>query len=207
MTYKENIHIIRELYNDIQLKLHNYNSEVLLKIESVSEPQIKINVKKVATIQPKVESVNNKPPKIEKDNSLVEQKTVSALQSNDNPKCPKCGAKMVLRKGKFGEFYGCSKYGWKESSCDGTLQLQDIKPTKSLKSDYKEVILKYIETNGHCKISEMIKYLKSRSSYSFNVENTKNYINQHLNEQLELKKIGRYEGVKIRENDLFKGEK
>lgn len=24
--------------------------------------------------------------------------------------CPKCGGKMVLRNGKYGEFYGCSNY-------------------------------------------------------------------------------------------------
>jgi DNA topoisomerase-1 len=26
-----------------------------------------------------------------------------------NP-CPKCGSRMVLRTGRFGKFYGCSKY-------------------------------------------------------------------------------------------------
>lgn len=25
-------------------------------------------------------------------------------------KCPSCGAETVLRKGKFGEFYGCTTY-------------------------------------------------------------------------------------------------
>jgi len=24
--------------------------------------------------------------------------------------CPKCGGKLVLRKGKYGKFLGCSKY-------------------------------------------------------------------------------------------------
>lgn len=30
--------------------------------------------------------------------------------------CPRCSAKMILRKGKFGKFYGCSKYPY----CRGT---------------------------------------------------------------------------------------
>lgn len=33
-------------------------------------------------------------------------------------KCPECGSKMYLRKGKFGEFYGCSKY----PKCKGILK-------------------------------------------------------------------------------------
>ncbi|SDB66668.1 NERD domain-containing protein [Butyrivibrio sp. INlla16] len=28
----------------------------------------------------------------------------------DNGICPKCGGRLVLRKGKYGEFYGCSNY-------------------------------------------------------------------------------------------------
>ena len=34
----------------------------------------------------------------------------------DVPRCPKCGSKMVLRSGKRGRFYGCSRY----PSCMGT---------------------------------------------------------------------------------------
>jgi hypothetical protein len=29
---------------------------------------------------------------------------------NDNLTCQKCGAKLIIRKGKYGEFYGCSNY-------------------------------------------------------------------------------------------------
>jgi ssDNA-binding Zn-finger/Zn-ribbon topoisomerase 1 len=32
---------------------------------------------------------------------------------------------MVFREGKYGKFYGCSKYG-SETSCNGTLQIKDI---------------------------------------------------------------------------------
>lgn len=33
--------------------------------------------------------------------------------------CPKCGAKMILRKGRYGKFYGCSKFPY----CRGTRQV------------------------------------------------------------------------------------
>ena len=36
--------------------------------------------------------------------------------NNKAPKCPKCGAPMVLRNSKRGKFYGCSKY----PKCKGT---------------------------------------------------------------------------------------
>ena len=32
--------------------------------------------------------------------------------------CPKCSSKMILRKGRYGKFYGCSKYPY----CRGTLR-------------------------------------------------------------------------------------
>ncbi len=36
-----------------------------------------------------------------------------------DPKCPRCGSKMVRRSGKFGEFWGCLKY----PLCKGTLNI------------------------------------------------------------------------------------
>ena len=30
--------------------------------------------------------------------------------SNNAPRCPKCGAKMYLKTGRFGKFYGCSRF-------------------------------------------------------------------------------------------------
>jgi hypothetical protein len=32
-------------------------------------------------------------------------------------KCPKCGAKLVLKTGKYGKFFGCSKF----PKCKGSL--------------------------------------------------------------------------------------
>lgn len=36
------------------------------------------------------------------------------------PKCPRCGGEMVLRKGKYGKFWGCKSY----PKCKGTRQFR-----------------------------------------------------------------------------------
>lgn len=36
------------------------------------------------------------------------------------PICPKCGAELVLRKGKYGEFWGCRNYRQEDESCRHT---------------------------------------------------------------------------------------
>lgn len=38
-------------------------------------------------------------------------------------KCPKCGASMYLREGKYGKFYGCSNY----PKCNGTRKISKNK--------------------------------------------------------------------------------
>jgi len=44
-------------------------------------------------------------------------KDSSAVSSDKT--CPKCGSKMILRKGRYGKFYGCSKFPY----CRGTRQV------------------------------------------------------------------------------------
>src|SRR5689334_9063210 len=39
------------------------------------------------------------------------------------PFCDKCGSPMVKRKGKFGEFFGCSNY----PKCNGIKKIQFVK--------------------------------------------------------------------------------
>lgn len=40
------------------------------------------------------------------------------------PKCPKCGSDMEKRKGKFGYFWGCTKF--KTKMCKGTLDIPKV---------------------------------------------------------------------------------
>lgn len=56
----------------------------------------------------------------EKTNSTLETKEIKTLERTTEdisiPICPKCGSKMVLRKGRYGKFYGCQRY----PRCKGT---------------------------------------------------------------------------------------
>ncbi len=48
---------------------------------------------------------------IGKSNKIEDPSSQSAdSTSNDNLICEKCGAKLITRKGKYGDFYGCSNY-------------------------------------------------------------------------------------------------
>lgn len=58
--------------------------------------------------------------KIEKKEKEVDKSDVVVLEKTD-VKCPKCGADMVLKLGKFGKFYSCSRY----PECDGMLSYID----------------------------------------------------------------------------------
>jgi len=40
---------------------------------------------------------------------------------DQSPKCPKCGSEMEKRLGKFGYFWGCTKF--KKNSCQGTIDI------------------------------------------------------------------------------------
>jgi ssDNA-binding Zn-finger/Zn-ribbon topoisomerase 1 len=194
---KENIENTRKLYKDVQAKLHNSNSEVSLNIESVSKPQIK------------TKSVKQDPSNKEKKSSVIGQKPISPQQSNDNPKCPKCGGDMILRAGKFGKFYGCTKFSYnKETSCDGNLRLtaNTSVPKKNAKfnnEDYCITILELIRDRKECSIKDLNNELKNKiESYSFNIGQAENYIKFNLNDKLELVKVGRSKGVKLRGNEM-----
>lgn len=45
-----------------------------------------------------------------------EKSTKPKAEPNENVKCPQCRSSMVLRRGRYGKFYGCSKY----PRCRGT---------------------------------------------------------------------------------------
>jgi len=201
---KENIENTRRLYQDVQTKLHNSNSEVSLNIESVAKPQIKTKDEETPTKQIKTQSVKQVQPNKEKESSVIEQKPVSSQQSNDNPKCPKCGADMILREGKFGKFYGCSKYGYSETSCNRTLQLKDIPVKNETKKDLSAVIVEFVKSNGHSKLSDIIPFIKEKINIKYNVSNIESYIKEFLKEELQLEKFGKSKGVKQRDKGMFK---
>ena len=48
--------------------------------------------------------------KIKSSNIATESYFSSDLEEHDINSCPKCGSKLVVRKGKYGDFIGCSNY-------------------------------------------------------------------------------------------------
>lgn len=44
-------------------------------------------------------------------------------QKGEGPTCPKCGAPMVQRRGRYGPFYGCSRY----PECDGIVNIERVR--------------------------------------------------------------------------------
>lgn len=50
---------------------------------------------------------------------LIKVKTAKKDVDSNAPKCPKCGSPMKMKKGKFGNFWGCSKY----PNCNGVKRI------------------------------------------------------------------------------------
>lgn len=61
--------------------------------------------------------------KIDSDKTKYKKKSDVIEESTENIVCPNCGSKMNLRKGKYGPFYGCSKY----PDCKTIINLKSIK--------------------------------------------------------------------------------
>ncbi|MEK7841166.1 MAG: topoisomerase DNA-binding C4 zinc finger domain-containing protein, partial [Deltaproteobacteria bacterium] len=47
-----------------------------------------------------------------------------------DPICPNCGSKMIEREGRYGNFYGCSRY----PKCEATMKISD-----DIKKQKKEI--------------------------------------------------------------------
>jgi ssDNA-binding Zn-finger/Zn-ribbon topoisomerase 1 len=206
---KENIQSTRKLYQDAQTKLHNSNSKILLNIESIVKPQIKTKDKETPTKELKTQSVKQFESNKEKKSLVIEQKPIKPQQSNDNPKCPKCGGDMILREGKFGKFYGCTKFSRnKKTSCDGNSPFTTNKsvPKKNVEfnnGDYCTVILELIKEKKECTIKNLNNELKNKiKSYSFNIGQAENYIKSNLMDKVELVKVGKSKGVRHRGNEM-----
>jgi len=79
-------------------------------------------MRKVLTRKKKEPNAKNDEMAYKKANTFTENHEIIAIQKTETdtdteiPTCPKCGSWMVLRKGKYGGFYGCSRY----PKCRGT---------------------------------------------------------------------------------------
>ena len=188
---ENNIEKTRLLYQDVQSKLHNSEAGISVNIESVVKAPIKNTDKEKQSVKKISPNTNENP-------------------STHQLKCPKCNAGMIERDGKTGKFYGCENYP--KTKCNGNRNYHDTprKKKSNITVDTVNIskkILKYIEQNGECKISDINKYIKKQNpSFSYTVTNTENYIIENLNKELQLVKTGRAKSVKKRDesNELFK---
>ncbi len=193
----ENIQLTRLLYQDVQTKLHNVKSEEKIIIEKES----KLN--KISAEEPvqKKEIENNEKEIINEDYSKTSQKGI--------PKCPKCGAEMILKtvkKGKFEGygFWGCVNYS---KGCKGKRDKQlnelddNFKPVfKNENEKIAELIYECIKIKHHCKINpDIIDYVYEKTGIKLQNKMVKSIVNEKLTEKLESQKIGRFDAYKIRD--------
>lgn len=104
-----------------------YIDELLSTIQRLrsSEPiftQEQIGIKANLLIQ---QNITN-PEQRELHNQAVQNNKFERQNKIEHGVCPRCGGQLVLRNGKYSEFYGCSNY----PKCDFTV--------KSLNTDYDE---------------------------------------------------------------------
>ena len=152
----KNLINLQNFLKDMYQKIHNSDIQEDIKIDFIKEKVL-----------------NNKP--IQKE-ILQENKSNSEIQNHTKvPKCPKCGADMVLKEpkpnDKWKAFYGCSKY--KKIGCKGSrdLNLRDNSPkvTVQQKNNF-EIVDMYEEIKnkgGEMKISEAKKIEKIKTNTEF----------------------------------------
>jgi len=86
----------------------NYTKDMEANLDKIAEGKMK-----------KLEFLNNFYNNLE--NTIKNNKELIGQSDEDAPVCPKCGAKMVLRRSKYGKnFYGCSNY----PKCNGLLNVK-----------------------------------------------------------------------------------
>lgn len=86
------------------------NTQLLKTIRQFREEHISSKQLKLA--QQKLDSLVIADRKVKRQikHNHVKQLKAAPIKEVTNIECPKCGSKMKLKKGKYGEFYGCTSY-------------------------------------------------------------------------------------------------
>lgn len=90
---------------------HNviYTSQINRVIKTYSD--IKFSENDVQKLCDKISLLNIVSPKLRKQHVLEVQNTIATKQRlMQQGICPRCGHSLILRNGKYGDFYGCSSY-------------------------------------------------------------------------------------------------
>ncbi len=99
---------------DAELKIntaHNviYTNQINRVIKEYSE--IKFSETDIQKLYDKISLLRTISPKVRKKHILEVQKTIATKQYLvQQGVCPRCGHSLVLRNGKYGNFFGCSNY-------------------------------------------------------------------------------------------------
>lgn len=95
----------------IDADIENIDSNNVCNLDELDEV---LNMNYGKTISPKqINNVANILRRYQNNNITEEEhiKNIHKLQEDiENNICPRCGAKLVIRNGDYGEFYGCSNY-------------------------------------------------------------------------------------------------
>lgn len=183
---------LTSFFKNLAKQLFDYDLETINELQIIKEPRIDYE---------QIEKEHVVEKKVEKSFELSRENHDVILSSNISEKilCPECNSEMLLRKGLYGDFYGCIKY----PSCKGKRQLkEDIKNT-GISNNLSILIIEYIEKNGHCKISDLLVYVNDKTKKSYKVGDIETFIKQNLIEELELKKKERSSGVMKRAKGIF----
>ena len=148
VLFEEKTIDIQNFLKDMYKKIHNFDIKEDIQIDFIQGKVLQSQVKQDKSIKQNIDYNTKK-------------------FSNNIPKCPKCGADMVLKEPKSNDtwkpFYGCSKF--KETGCKGS---RDLNTTKQNNNFEIINIYEHIkEKGGIMKLSEAKKVIKIKTNKEF----------------------------------------
>ena len=90
----------------------NYTSEMEKKLDDIASGK----VDEISILNDFYNKLESNVDEVLKTSNYVKKEVIVA----ENVKCPLCGSEMFVRQGRFGEFYGCSKY----PKCKGVMKVE-----------------------------------------------------------------------------------
>jgi ssDNA-binding Zn-finger/Zn-ribbon topoisomerase 1 len=190
--YNADIQYITTTYKTTFKQLHN------IELEGVLPKEEKLTQEK------------KYPPTQEKESTENIIRETPPVVNKEEPQCPKCKSQMVLIEHQKGSFYGCPNYNI--TNCTGKRDLdfnelddkfKIIKTSDKQTDVYKKLILEFLREKSPCRISDLNKYLSSKSSWSHNVGSAKDFIKEKLANEVKLIEIKQAKGVELRKDNLL----
>jgi hypothetical protein len=104
--------VVFPIKSTLKVKTRNhviYGIRLLKTIKTYQEENLTTN--EMNTIYSQLSSLNKKDRQTKKEHvKNIQQKKNNMTQKTKGNICPKCGSQLIVRKGKFGNFKGCSGY-------------------------------------------------------------------------------------------------